>query len=46
MVEARSAVRNRLRKEGLDEKLGGINRFTTVADVVDDMSRPATPKPA
>ena len=46
VVEARSAVRNRLRKEGLDEKLGGINRFTTVADVVDDMSRPATPKPA
>ena len=35
-VEARSAVRDRLRKEGLDAKLGGINRFTTVADVVDN----------
>ena len=35
-VEARSAVRDRLRKEGLDAKLGGIDRFTTVADVVDN----------
>jgi len=34
-VEARSAVRDRLRNEGLDAKLGGINRFTTVADAVD-----------
>ena len=35
-VEARSAVRDRLRNEGLDAKLGGINRFTTVADAVDN----------
>jgi MFS superfamily sulfate permease-like transporter len=35
VVEARSSVRDRLRSEGLDEKLGGINRFTTVADAVD-----------
>jgi MFS superfamily sulfate permease-like transporter len=34
-VEARSAVRDRLRSEGVDEKLGGINRFTSVADAVD-----------
>ena len=33
-VEARSSVRDRLRNEGLDAKLGGVNRFTTVADVV------------
>ncbi|MGC3961641.1 MAG: STAS domain-containing protein [Verrucomicrobiota bacterium] len=35
VVEARSAVRERLRREGLDAKLGGIDRFTSVADVVD-----------
>jgi high affinity sulfate transporter 1 len=35
-VEARSAVRDRLRDVGVDSKLGGINRFTTVADAVDN----------
>jgi len=34
-VEARSLVRDRLRREGIDIKFGGINRFTTVADVID-----------
>ena len=34
-VEPRSSVRDRLRREGVDLKLGGINRFTTVADVID-----------
>ena len=34
-VEARSSVRDRLRVEGVDEKLGGINRFTSVADVIE-----------
>ena len=34
-VEARSSVRERLRSEGVDAKLGGINRFTSVADAVD-----------
>jgi sulfate permease, SulP family len=34
-VEARSAVRERLRGEGLDARLGGIDRFTSVADVVE-----------
>jgi high affinity sulfate transporter 1 len=34
-VEARSSVRERLRNEGVDAKLGGIDRFTTVADVVE-----------
>ena len=34
-VEPRSSVRDRLRHEGIDSKLGGINRFTSVADVID-----------
>lgn len=34
-VEARSAVRKRLRSEGVDARLGGIDRFTTVADAVE-----------
>jgi len=34
-VEARSSVRERLRSEGVDAKLGGIDRLTTVADVVE-----------
>lgn len=36
VVEARSSVRERLRGEGLDATLGGINRFTSVADVVEN----------
>jgi SulP family sulfate permease len=39
-VEARSSVRERLRGEGLDSRLGGIDRFTTVADVVDNLQKP------
>lgn len=39
VVEARSAVRERLRREGLDSRLGGIDRFTTVADVVDEFKK-------
>jgi len=34
-VEARSSVRDRLRNEGVDDELGGINRFTSVADAID-----------
>lgn len=34
-VEARAAVRDRLRAAGVDAKLGGINRFTSVADAVE-----------
>ncbi len=34
-VEARSVVRDRLRREGVDLRLGGINRFTSVADAVE-----------
>jgi sulfate permease, SulP family len=36
VVEARSAVRDMLRTEGLGEKLGATNRFISVADAVDD----------
>src|SRR5213083_1648553 len=34
-VEPRSSVRDRLRNEGVDSKLGGINRFTSVADAIE-----------
>ena len=34
-VEPRSSVRDRLRHERVDDKLGGVNRFTSVADVID-----------
>ena len=39
VVETRSAVRERLRGEGLDARLGGIDRFTSVADVVDNFQK-------
>jgi high affinity sulfate transporter 1 len=46
-VEPRSSVRDRLRGEGVDIKLGGIDRFTTVADVIDhflgESASPAAP---
>ena len=42
VVEARASVRDRLRAEGLDEKLGGIDRFRTVAQVVEDHERRET----
>lgn len=38
VVEARSGVRDRLRNEGLDAQLGGVNRFTSVADAVENIS--------
>jgi hypothetical protein len=28
-------VRDRLHSEGVDDKLGGINRFTSVADAIE-----------
>jgi hypothetical protein len=34
VVEARSAVRDMLRKEGLGEKLGPFDRRTSLAEVV------------
>ena len=45
VVEARAAVRDRLRAEGLDEKLGGIDRFRTVAEVIEAVEvRTAAPR--
>lgn len=35
LVEARSSVRDRLRHEGIDQRLGGVNRFISVADAID-----------
>jgi high affinity sulfate transporter 1 len=35
IVEARSSVRDRLRTEGLEELIGRIDRFTTVADAIE-----------
>jgi MFS superfamily sulfate permease-like transporter len=40
-VEARSSVRDRLRNEAVDNKLGGVNRFTSVADLVDSFLKTA-----
>ncbi len=42
-VEARSSVRDRLRREGVAERLGGLDRSTSVADAVEtaDESRAA-----
>jgi SulP family sulfate permease len=37
-VEARSSVRDRLRNQGVDTELGDINRFTSVADVIDSFN--------
>ena len=34
-----ASVRDRLRQEGVDNKLGEVNRFSTVADVVDSLQR-------
>lgn len=39
IVEARSSVRDRLRAEGLEERIGRIDRFTSVADAVDALEQ-------
>ena len=45
VVEAHASVRDRLRAEGLDEKLGGIDRFRTVAEVIESFEgREAMPR--
>ena len=41
-VEARSSVRERLRNEGADGKLGVINRLTSVADAVETYQTPSS----
>ena len=40
-VEPRSSVRDRLRNEGVDGKLGGVNRFTSVADAIEHFQKNA-----
>ena len=44
IVEARSGVRDRLRAEGLEDRLGGgrIDRFTSVADAIDGLETTAS----
>ncbi len=37
IVEARSSVRDRLRAEAVDARLGGVNRFSSVADAVEEV---------
>jgi SulP family sulfate permease len=44
-VEARSSVRDRLRNQGVDEQLGGVNRFTSVADAVESAGIQLTTNP-
>lgn len=38
-VEARSSVRERLRSQGIDAKLGTVDRFTSVADAVESFQK-------
>jgi high affinity sulfate transporter 1 len=46
-VEARASVRDRLRSVGADASLGGVNRFRSVADALDDSGAPqASPQKA
>jgi hypothetical protein len=40
VVEARSSVRDRLRKEGLEPKLGKVGHGASVADAVAEMQTP------
>jgi hypothetical protein len=42
-VEPRSSVRDRLRNEAVDSKLGGVNRFMSVADVIDHFLSESAP---
>ena len=45
-VEPRSSVRDRFRHESVDSKLGGVNRFTSVADVIDHFVGESEPSAA
>jgi len=45
LVEARSAVRDMLRVEGVEKKAGRLDRFTTLADAIEDFQKGAAPKP-
>ena len=39
VVEARASVRDTLRAQGLEEKLGSISRLSSIVDVVDDFKK-------
>jgi high affinity sulfate transporter 1 len=43
IVEARSSVRDRLRGEGIENRFTPINRFTSVADAVEDFEKHKDP---
>ena len=43
VVEARSSVRDRLALEGVSERLGGVNRFNTVEDVISKFQKAPNP---
>lgn len=45
LVEARSSVRDMLRIEGVEDKVGGIDRFTMLADVIEDFHKENPPNP-
>ena len=45
-VEPRSSVRDRLRSEGVDAKLGGVNRFAMVVDVIEHFQVTEGDRPA
>jgi sulfate permease, SulP family len=42
LVEARSTVRDMLRVEGVEKKTGRIDRFTTLADAIEDFQKGAS----
>jgi sulfate permease, SulP family len=44
LVEARSSVRDMLRVEGVEKRTGRIDRFTTLADAIEDFKSGAAPK--
>ena len=43
LVEARSSVRDMLRLEGIEEKVGRIDRFRSIADVIEDPNFSSSP---
>jgi len=43
VTDAHASVRDMLRAEGVDERVGGINRFASVADDVDDFLAQSAP---
>jgi MFS superfamily sulfate permease-like transporter len=45
LVEARSTVRDMLRVEGVEDKVGRIDRFTTLADAIDSFQREPAANP-